>query len=110
MVNTAVIFVMLIVTTILLAYATALGRLESRVILILIPAATVLLSALTLIARAENLLLLVVVGTFMAAMAGVLMTIAIFFMFRTAKEDEASAPGSLMDANREDSRGNEVEA
>ena len=65
MVNTVVIFVMLIVTigALLIAYATALGRLESRVILILIPAATVLLSALTLIARAENPLLLVVVGT-----------------------------------------------
>ena len=110
MVNTVVIFVMLIVTTLLIAYATALGRLESRVILILIPAATVLLSALTLIARAENPLLLVVVGTFMAAMAGILMAFAIFSMFRAAKENETSASSSPRDANRESSRRNEVEA
>ena len=71
-VNTAIMFGMLIVATAMVGYLAVIGRLTSRAVFVLMPAAVLVISVLTLLADANNPLLPYVAMT-MAGMAVLLL-------------------------------------
>ena len=75
MVDTLIMFAMLLVGTAMVGYLAVIGRLTSRAVFILMPAAVLTISVLTLLADANNPLLPYVAMT-MAGMAVLLVATA----------------------------------
>ena len=93
MVNTIIMFSMLIASTAMIGYLALVGRLTSRAVFILTPAATLAISVLTLLADAQNPLLPYAAMTMMAVALTLMVTAGVLLVMssgRTGSAEKAS--------------------